>query len=432
MRVAQIQIRNVLGIEELDIAPGNLTVVRGKNGQGKTSTLEAIRAALSGGHDATLLRSGAESGEVVLVLDDGVEVRKKITEARSTVTVTHPEYGKIGGPQTYLDKLTDALSVNPVAFLTAPAKKRGEYLLEAAPLTLDRAEVKAAVGDLLDAVPTDGPALDVLAALHKRLYDERTGVNRTTKEKRTTAVQLSESLPDEAEANGADAESLRAERSRIDHELGEVEIALDRKASAAIDALREETQAKIDALKEAATKKADEIRQAAIDEADTARQKVVPELDRLTAEIATAEERERQAERIRTTREVVAKLTKEANDSDDRAKALTAAMDSLAALKGKLLADLPFDGVEVIGGEVFKDGIPFDRLNRAAQVRLAVELAGIRAGDLGLVCVDGLECLDEETFAAFCAEAGEAALQFVVTRVGEGALAVETLAGAAA
>ena len=65
MRVAHVRISNILGIEEIEFAPGGFTEVSGGNGAGKTSVLEAIRAALRGGNDATLLRNGADRGEIV-------------------------------------------------------------------------------------------------------------------------------------------------------------------------------------------------------------------------------------------------------------------------------------------------------------------------------------------------------------------------------
>jgi len=66
MRVSKPEIKNLLGIEQLEIAPGSVTVISGKNASGKTSVLESIKAALGGGHDGTLLRKGAKEGEIFL------------------------------------------------------------------------------------------------------------------------------------------------------------------------------------------------------------------------------------------------------------------------------------------------------------------------------------------------------------------------------
>lgn len=127
MRVKKITIRNVMGVEERTIEPGRVTRIQGRNASGKTSTLEAIKSVIQGGHDATLLRVGQEEGEVVLVLEDGedeIAVRKRITAEKSDLTVTHPTMGKISAGKRWLDGLVDRLSFNPVDFLTADAKTR--------------------------------------------------------------------------------------------------------------------------------------------------------------------------------------------------------------------------------------------------------------------------------------------------------------------
>ena len=80
-KIAKIRINNILGIDELEFDAGQFNQISGPNGTGKTSVLEAIKATLRGGHDATLLRTGAEKGETVLVLDDGTEIAKRVTPA---------------------------------------------------------------------------------------------------------------------------------------------------------------------------------------------------------------------------------------------------------------------------------------------------------------------------------------------------------------
>ena len=84
MQISHLTIRNILGIDELELSPQGFTQISGPNGTGKTSVLEAIKSALSAGHDATLLRHGAEKGEIVLVLDDGLEVTKTVKPSAST------------------------------------------------------------------------------------------------------------------------------------------------------------------------------------------------------------------------------------------------------------------------------------------------------------------------------------------------------------
>lgn len=419
MKVSRIQIRNILGIEELEIAPGAITVLEGKNGVGKTSTIEAIRTVIEGGHDATLVRSGAEAGEVVLVLEDETEIRKRITARGSSVTVKRPDVGEIKAPQTYIGKLTDVLSVNPVAFLTADPRRQAEYLLEALPLELDRDALSEAIGSTVRVVDAEctGHPLDVLARIRQRAYNERTGVNRAAKEKRATVEQLSASLPAESEGRAASVPELRdrltaAQRDR-DLRLQRLKEERDRD----IAGIQERARQEIEAIKAKAEEAVENVRRGAENLLALVAEQAAPGLDQHAANLAEAEAAEKEAARHRNTRAVLDTLTAEAAELESQAADLTAALDRLDALKVSLLRKLPIKGVEVVDGVIEKDGVPFHRLNRAEQVKVAIGIARLRAGEIPLICVDGLECLDGKTFDLFCERARETDLQFVVTRV---------------
>lgn len=425
IRVSRILIRNVMGIEELDVEPGALSVVSGANGSGKTSVLEAVKSAFGGGHDATLIRKGAEKGEVVVLLSDGTEIAKRISANGSSVTVTHPELGEVKKPQGFLNGLLDSLAFNPVEFITAGREQRVEHLLKSLPLEARTEELRACVGDLYPVeLAPKGHALVVIEMVSNSLYDERTGVNRDARSKRTTAAELGGSLPDDDQdvaslrAQYADASKRSAEHAQArDERLRAIRDVRDKE----IEAIRRDMEA---ALNDVRVKAEGEV-QAYNETADAARTDIDQCLASLRARIA-------EAERTANTRSVVTKLQDEASTLQDRSAALTGAMERLQEMKARLLSELPIPGVELVGGEIHQDGVPWPRLNTAARVRLALTLAGLRARAAGLplVCMDGLECLDDKTFAAFAEKAPKAGLQLVVTRVGDGELSVESIPAA--
>ena len=140
---------------------------------------------MNGGHDARLLRNGSDKGEIVLVLDDGVQLTKTVTPNKSDVKIFDKEGNRINKPQTYIDKLIDMLSVNPVQFLTADKKNRVNYLLEAIPMKLTKDHLEKSLNGMSGRVRDDlsGHALEVIGRIYKQFYDERTGINRALKEK---------------------------------------------------------------------------------------------------------------------------------------------------------------------------------------------------------------------------------------------------------
>jgi energy-coupling factor transporter ATP-binding protein EcfA2 len=450
MKVAKISIRNILGIEELEINPGFITEVSGANGSGKTSCLEAIRCVLSGGHDGTLLRKGAKAGEAVLILEDGTEIRKRVTDDRSEVSVTHPQFGKISKPAAYIKKLADALSLNPVRFLTAPKKERTDLLLQAIPMKVTAADLLFVPMAALNGVDLDGHALEVLGAAGKAVYDLRTGVNRSATDKKATIRQMSETLPPEApEGDWKDVltaandewrklySATSAKLAEIDAGRVEALTAAEDEARTHVAKIKEDLQAAIDKLKTEAQAEIDQTLQGAREacEKTDAEAKAMREAEEAIFRPKEAELKERighakamleQQAQIAKAREFIAQLTDEAARLEAESARLTEALGKLDSLKGKMLAELPIEGLSVQDGDILIDGMPFDRANTARKVKVAIQIAQLRAAELGLVAVDGLECLDHSTFEAFQREAQASGLQFVISRVSDGPLTVET------
>lgn len=431
MQISHLTIRNILGIEELELSPQGFTQISGPNGTGKTSVLEAIKSALSAGHDATLLRNGAEKGEIVLVLDDGMEVTKTVKPGASTTEVRR-DGKKIPRPAEAIKALTDALSVNPVDFLLAPKKERVRVLLEAMPIEADTEHLAEIAGVKVDVRP-GLHALHVIELVHKQVYDARTGTNRAVKEKQATINQLEAAVPpapagvegdeQELELKLADADGVRTTTfNKITAKLD----GLRTKAQQDIDAVRAEVQRQIDEAKAAGQAKVDAINAELAEQerrAAAAREKahsihtettqpIQSQLQVLRNDREAAGRRKQTLDTIETMRTELSALQTEAAQQ-------TKALEDIEQYKSDLLASLPIPGLEVRDGEIFRNDVPFDRLNTAQQVEVAVEIAKLRAADLGVICVDRIECLDSSSLEAFRKSALESGLQLFVTRVAD-------------
>lgn len=439
MKISHIRIENILGIQNLELTPGNtLTEISGDNGLGKTSILEAIKAASQGGHDATLLRKGADKGEIVLVLDNGTELHKRVTASKSTLDLIK-DSKKVTRASDTIKGLTDLLSVNPVDFLTAPKKERVKVLLEAMPISVDPQKLSDITGIPVDAQPhVDG--LGLIELVRQQVYDDRTGTNRAIKEKDATINQLKLAMPDapggiegnedELRAQCAEAQDImRAEWKRIDDKLTSVRQTsastvqrLKDDAQARIDAIRADCQTAIDAEKAALADtetKAARVRQRATDTCTATMQPLNSALQAIVADRNAAAKRQ-------VTLETLAKMEEELEWLNEDEVRQSGAITAIDQYKSDLLNSLPIPGLEVRDGEVFRHGITFDRLNTAQQVEIAIEIARLRAGDLAICCVDRFECLSPAALEEFKKRAQESNLQLFVTRVDSGDLTIRT------
>jgi DNA repair exonuclease SbcCD ATPase subunit len=431
MKITHLKISNILGIADLELSPEGYNAITGKNGQGKTSVLEAIKSATGQGHDATLLRKGAEKGEVVLVLDNGTEIHERVTAARTTRDLVK-DGKKVASPTNAIKALTDTLSVNPVEFLRASAKDRVKVLLDSMPIQLDLEHLAKITGRPVSADASANP-LAVLDLVRKQVYDDRTGTNRAVTEKEATINQLELAMPEAPGGVEGSEEELRAQlanastaRENEDKRIGEKLAGLRTESENRIATMRQDVEAQIAALREKLGADIETERNAFRDtEGKAAKQREKNDAKFLEAATPLREalavivsSREAVAKREQT-KATIEQMQEDLEGLKQDAQRLTKALTDIDAYKEQLLADLPIPGLVVQDGEVYRDGVAFDRLNTAQQVEIAFQIAKLRAGELKVVCLDGLELLDSERLAELEKQAEESGLQVFITRVND-------------
>lgn len=178
-KIISLKSTNYKRLKAVEIRPdqnGNLVIVAGKNGQGKSSVLDSITAALGGINAKTTpkpIRDGEERAEIVLETEDLI-VTRKFTASGSTLKVTSPEGAAFPKGQTRLDDLLGKLSLDPLAFTQLSDRDQLATLL-----------------DLVD-LPFDPASLD---AERKTVFDQRSDVNRKVKELAAQAAGYSATEP---------------------------------------------------------------------------------------------------------------------------------------------------------------------------------------------------------------------------------------------
>lgn len=415
-RIKEIEITNILGTKHCSFAPGTLTVISGRNGEGKSSILETLKQLFAGGHDANLLRRGAKLGEAKIALDDGTLIRMRVSSRGTTYEITDAAGNEVKAPRTFIEELGDSLSVDPARLLLAKPKDLAGILLEVMPLSFSREELQEAVGEETWAVNQD-MNLDQVTELRRQIYETRTTANRQAKEAQATAKSLRGSLDQESEGTdwAVRVKELRdllaeAKQSR------EADIkTIEREMRERIDAIKAQAQRDIEAAqKEAAAKRGDKDAE------------YEPDLLKIQEALATAEERQRNKDRAEGIRLSLAQFEKTAKDAEREADNFSRAIEALDELKQQKLANLPIPGLEVRDGQTYADGIPFERVNLAERTKLAFQICALRAGKLPFLILDEAENFDSATWEAFKEGAKESGFQVLAARVSDGPLNIET------
>lgn len=404
VKIDSLELENVKRVKAVSLRPSpeGLTVIGGRNGQGKTSVLDAIAWALGGGRykPAKARREGsATDPRLKVVLDNGIVVERR--GKAGALHVTDPEGRKAG--QQLLDSFLSQLALDLPKFMAASDADKARALL-----------------DVLGV----GGELQLLESEEKSLYGQRTGIGQARDRKRGAAAEMA--FYPEAPAEPVSAAELVREQQEILARNGEnqrkradaesiaraLEGALADKAS-----LEREAQRVQAALEEMGRKCA---RLAA--DSETAAKTAEQLRDESTAEIEAALAAVDETNRKVRTNAARRAAEAEAEELDAQYRDMTARIEDVRRKRMALLegADLPLPGLSVEDGALTLDGMPWDCMSGSDQLRAAAAIAHRMNPECGFVLVDKLEQMDPSTLAEFGAWAEERGLQVIGTRVSGG------------
>jgi len=197
MKISRLEIKNCLGIKELEVRAGKVNLIKGGNEKGKTSLLEVIEKGLRNTERrAKFVRDGEEEATLYIELDDGLVVDRKIkADGKSTIKLTR-NGEKLSKPETLLKSIAGEFNFNPIDFMNKKDKEQTEILLSLIPMRVTEEDLQAWFGEV-PPVNLNQHAIDVLTYLaEKYFYDKRALANGEVKECNAEIQALFEQLPD--------------------------------------------------------------------------------------------------------------------------------------------------------------------------------------------------------------------------------------------
>lgn len=201
-KISKIQLRNVLGIKELNCTPSDMNEIVGRTGSGKTSFLDALIIGLGNKNNRTeIIKTGTEEAEVLIELTDGTVVdRKKRLKKSDTIKVKGGDV--ITSPETHLRSLFDINQFDPIAFMGLGHKEQAKELLDLTHIEWTKEDFAKWFGE----IPTDSEInyehdhilmiLDHLSSAKSQWYLQREIINRKVRELLAVKSDLLNSLPD--------------------------------------------------------------------------------------------------------------------------------------------------------------------------------------------------------------------------------------------
>lgn len=411
-KILRLQAENVKRLTAIDITPaGACVVVGGRNGSGKSSTLDSIAMAIGGAAyvPKVPVRRGADSAEIVVTLDNGIVVKRTFTASGNTYLKVVKDGKPVSSGQALLDELTGKLAFDPLAFIRLDDKRQAETLRKLTGL--------------------DFTAHD---AARKKAYDDRTAVNKRLAEMRGAVAALPE-YP-EAPAEEVSSTEVLAQIEVAQEHNAELTTLMAAKTAAqgAVDRATESVKRTATLIATLEKQLADARAQLAKDtKAREAADKVVVEAadavegfqpidtTELKAQLSTAEETNRKVRANVARAKAVAEGLAKKVESD----ALTAKIESLDAAKEKALAaaKFPVPGLSFADDVVTYNGLPFTEASGAEQLRVSVAIGAALNSKLRVMIVRDGAFLDDEGLEILRQMAEQLDLQVWLERVSTGA-----------
>lgn len=397
VKITQLEVENVKRIKAVQITPSptGLTVIGGRNNQGKTSVLDAIMWALGG--DRYRPSQAQREGSVIplrekLVLSNGVVVER--AGKNSDLKVTDSSGRKAG--QQLLNSLVEQLALDMPRFMQSTNREKAATLLR--------------IIGLEDQV-------NALDRQEKELYNQRHAIGQIADQKVKYAKELP-SYPD-VPAEPVSAYDLIQRQQEILARNGENQ----RKRNYAKKLEKQRAIAK-EQLAELERRCADarEKYTSLCMDCETAGKSALDLLDESTEEL---EDSIRDIEAINVkvrTNQDKARAEAEAKEYGDQYAGLTAQLEAVRQQKADLLqgADLPLPGLSVENGELTYNGKPWDCMSGSDQLKVSAAIVRALKPECGFILMDKLEQMDLETLREFSAWMEAEGLQGIATRVSTG------------
>ena len=140
-RIQQLTVENFKKLKFVDIKTdemGNVIVLKGRNGQGKSSIIDSMMVAMGGPKVAPddPVRHGQKDARIVATLDDGTKItREFFGDGNQRLTLIDEKGHAVQSPQAWLNKLMSTFAFEPQKFIVSSSLERVRLLYDLVGLT---------------------------------------------------------------------------------------------------------------------------------------------------------------------------------------------------------------------------------------------------------------------------------------------------------
>lgn len=463
-KIIKLKIKNMFGITAFEWDGKDLEL-KGVNGTGKTSVINAIKFALKNKSNCEfIIKNGESESEVFIETDAALSINRKVRLGKTDYKSVKEAGKEVEGPEALLRELFTDLQLNPVEFLAMDAKAQNRMILNMIEFKWGMDWIKEQFGEIVPDVNYEQNILDVLFEIQSDegyYYLTRQDINRDTRNKIAMIEEIGATLP-----KGYDAakwelvsigelykkiEVIRSENKTIEkaktiiaNQEGKIRqfeadrdielAAIDRETAGRRNSIKLEIQnlqGQIQAL-ETESKTLEEKKLLRVDSVNQTFKANVSEYETLSEQnkeastkpltdlsgmLQEAEQTERMKAFINEYKRMAGFYT-DVENLKAQSEALTVKIEHARNLPGEILkvAKLPIAGLSVQDGRALINGLPISNLSEGEKLNLCLDIAARSQKNLNLVLIDGVEKLSTDNRNTLYAKCKEKGIQFVVSR----------------
>lgn len=397
VKINQLQIENTKKVKAvlMEPSPNGLTVIGGKNGQGKTSVLDSITWALCG--DRYKPSKAKREGSVLdphlkVVLSNGFVVER--AGKNSSLKVIDPKGNKAG--QTLLNGFVEEFALNLPKFMNASGKEKANTLLN---------------------IIGVGERLYKLEKQEAEIYNSRREIGKIADQKLKYANEM-QTYPDVPKEPVSAKELIdqqqeilarNGENARKREKVQQYEWEVSKHTQTVADLKRQlmEAEVKLNEAKNNLAMANKDIMEL-YDESTEELERNIEQIDEINRKVRVNLDKDKAEQDAQEYRDQYDKKTKE--------------LEEVRQKKNDLLknADLPLPELSVKDGDIIYKDQKWDNMSSAEQLMVATAIVRKLNPECGFVLIDKLEQMDVETMNNFGKWLEEQGLQAIATRVSTG------------
>lgn len=464
MKISKLNIRELYGVTEYEYNGKNIEL-RGQNGVGKTSVLDAIKYALTNKPERKyLVKDGATEGEVLIETDTGLRIDRKARVNQADYKSVKQNGREVGSPETFLRDIFTPLQLNPVEFMEMSEKEQNAIILDMIEYPWDMNRIKEWFGEIPAWVNYDQNILCVLNDIQSEngeYFQTRQDINRDVRNKRAFVGEIAAAIPQKYDVEKWEQANTgeiyqRIERIRKENEdIQRAAVLLDgrdnkvrkyeadreikraalntefesRKSQIDKDILRLQEQVRaLDTERRGLDEKlADKVAvieqeykaniaqyDAEVEAYSGYRDKEQQDVSELVREV---EEMERMKSHINEYRRMQG-LQSDIENLSEESHRLTDLIEKARMLPGEILQEchIPIEGLTVKDGIPLINGLPVSNLSDGQKLDLCIDVAIQNPKGLQIILIDGIEKLSSNMREKLYQKCKDKGLQIIATR----------------